>query len=125
MSNYHNERPEIPIDYAEVLERIGGDIAFLEELLKIYFVEFREKQNQVEAAIRGANFTLLQDLGHSLKGASANLSLGSLQRLAFALEVAGRERRIEDARSALASLVAECRRLEDYLRQNPPPAADL
>jgi HPt (histidine-containing phosphotransfer) domain-containing protein len=122
MNNHQDPRPEIPIDYTEVLERIGGDVAFLEELLKIYFVEFQEKQTQVQAAISSANFPLLQDLGHSLKGASANLSLRSLQRLAFALEVAGRERRIEDAKSALDSLVAECWRLRDYLQRNPPAA---
>jgi HPt (histidine-containing phosphotransfer) domain-containing protein len=125
MTNHQNVHPEIPIDYGDVLERIGGDIAFLEELLKIYFVEFREKQAQIEGAVCGSNFSLLQDLGHSLKGASANLSLMSLQRVACALEVAGRDRKIEDVRQAMASLIVECQRLEDYLRQNPPEAQGI
>lgn len=122
MMNHSNTMPKSPIDYADVLERIGGDIAFLEELLKIYFVEFQQKKNQIEGALKSADFPQIQDLGHSLKGASANLSLVILQRAAYALEMAGRDRNIAEAGKALASLVAECGRLESYLRENPPAA---
>lgn len=118
--NHSNTQHEIPIDYGDVLERIGGDLAFLEELLKIYFVEFRQKKNQIEGALKSRDFPQIQDLGHSLKGASANLSLVTLQRVAHALEAAGRDGNIVEAGKALAGLVAECGRLESYLRENPP-----
>jgi HPt (histidine-containing phosphotransfer) domain-containing protein len=109
-----------PINYPEVLERIGGDKEFLVELLSIYFLEFGEKRPQIEAALRRADFNLLQEIGHSLKGASANLSLPSLRRDASALEAAGREKNVDKARQALVALVAECRALRDFLDRNPP-----
>ena len=120
MINSQNAKRDDPINYPEVLERISGDREFLEELLKIYFLEFGEKRSQTEAALRGSDFVLLQEIGHSLKGASANLSLPSLRRDASALEAAGREKNIEKARQALVSLVAECRFLRDFVERNPP-----
>jgi HPt (histidine-containing phosphotransfer) domain-containing protein len=120
MINSQNAKRDDPINYPEVLERIGGDREFLEELLKIYFLEFGEKRSQTEAALRGADFVLLQEIGHSLKGASANLSLPSLRRDASALEAAGRDKNIDKARQALVSLVVECRVLHDFVERNPP-----
>ena len=122
MINYQKAKPDHPINYLEVLERIGGDTEFLSELLKIYFLEFQEKKAQVEAAIEDADFSLIQEIGHSLKGAAANLSLPSLRGVSSALEIAGRDRNIEAARQALGSLVSECRLLLDFLKQNPPDA---
>ena len=119
MINYQNQKPDDPINYPEVLERIGGDREFLVELLKIYLLEFQEKIAQVEAALEGADFGLIQEIGHSLKGASANLSLPSLRRVASELEAAGRDRNSEIARQALGSLVSERQLLLDFLKQNP------
>lgn len=122
MINRQNTRPDNPINYTEVLERIGGDTEFLEELLNIFFLEFQEKKSQIEVALARANFSLIQEIGHSLKGASANLSLPSLRSDASALEAAGRDKNIERARQALISLVVECRALHDFVRKNPPQA---
>ena len=122
MINHQNINRDNPINYREVLERIGGDTEFLEDLLKIFFLEFEEKKAQIEDALEGADFSLIQELGHSLKGASANLSLPSLRRDASALEIAGREKNIDRARQLLNSLIAECRALHDFLDQNPPQA---
>ncbi len=120
MTNPHSAKSSDPINYPEVLERIGGDAEFLEELLNIYFHEFQEKSSQIEAALAGADFIHIQEIGHSLKGASANLSLTSLRRVASALEAAAREKNAESARQALVSLVNECRLLREFLEQNPP-----
>jgi HPt (histidine-containing phosphotransfer) domain-containing protein len=119
MPNHSNANQDLPIDYSEVLERIGGDELFLEELLKIYFEEFSEKRTLLQEAIEQGNFTKIQELGHSLKGASANLSLGPLKEACFSLEVAGREKKIDQAQSALHSLETELQKLKDYLHESP------
>ncbi len=75
-----------PIDYPSVLERIGGDLSFLEELLNLYFEDFSEKYEQLHKAIEQKNFDLIRELGHSLRGSSANLSLIFLQETSFHLE---------------------------------------
>jgi HPt (histidine-containing phosphotransfer) domain-containing protein len=119
MPNYLNSSQELPINFPEVLERIGGDELFLEELLKIYFEEFGEKHAQLEKAIGQGNFTLIQELGHSLKGASANLSLAVLKKVCLSLEMSGREKKIDQAQSALTALEKEFQRLKDYLFASP------
>ncbi|TET66084.1 MAG: Hpt domain-containing protein, partial [Candidatus Aminicenantes bacterium] len=68
-----------PIDYLSALERVGGDKSFLEELLNLYFEDFSEKYGQLQKAIEQKKFDLIHELGHSLKGSSANLSLTFLQ----------------------------------------------
>jgi HPt (histidine-containing phosphotransfer) domain-containing protein len=119
MPNHLDASQDEPIDYAEVLERIGGDKCFLGELLKIYFEEFNEKRPLLQAAIDQGDFTQIQELGHSLKGASANLSLTLLKKAAFSLEVAGREKKIAQAQNAFRALESEYQRLKDHLRNSP------
>jgi len=104
-----------PIDYPSVLERIGGDKSFLEELLNLYFEDFSEKYGQLQKAIEQKKFDLVHELGHSLKGSSANLSLTFLQETSSHMEAAGRERNAEKAKKALALLEQEFKRLEDFL----------
>jgi HPt (histidine-containing phosphotransfer) domain-containing protein len=109
-----------PIDFCDVLDRIGGDTSFLKELLNIYFQEYAEKKRLLEQAITREDFTQVCELGHSLKGASANLSLVRLQKVAFALETAGRERQLQLAQEAARSLDTEVQTLKAFLEGNPP-----
>lgn len=62
---------------------------------------------------------MIQELGHSLKGASANLGLALLKKASFSLEVAGREKKIDQAQSALHLLETEIHRLRNYLHESP------
>ncbi len=120
MINSNHGRNNLPIDYPEVLERIGGDLDFLGELLKIYFEEFVEKQRLIREALDRDDFHSLRELGHSLKGASANLSLVSLRTASWHLELAGREGKLSHAQAASRSLDAEFERLKNFLENNPP-----
>jgi HPt (histidine-containing phosphotransfer) domain-containing protein len=108
-----------PINFSTVLERIGGDASFLQELLNLYFQEFTEKKQLLEEALARGDFKQIQEVGHSLKGASANLSLAPLKKLALAIEMAGRELDQEKARAAIGTLETEFLRLKTYLEGNP------
>jgi len=104
-----------PIDYSSSLERVGGNKSFLMELLDLYLDEFPEKHTQLQDAIQQNKFDLILELGHSLKGSSANLSLIFLQEASFQMEMAGKERDIEKAKKALSLLEQEFKRLKDFL----------
>ena len=104
-----------PIDYPSVLERIGGDESFLEELLNIYFEDFPKKCNQLKEAIEQKEFDLIHEIGHYLKGSSANLSLTLHQQASSHMETAGKERNIDEASIALDLLEQEFKRLKDFL----------
>jgi len=119
MSNSINLDQLPPMDFSDALDRIGGDIPFLLELLNIYFQEYAEKKRQLEEAIARHEYVQVCELGHSLKGASANLSLSRLQRVAFSLETAGREKKIQLIQEAALSLETEIQTLKTYLEKNP------
>ncbi|MBC7363033.1 MAG: Hpt domain-containing protein [Candidatus Aminicenantes bacterium] len=104
-----------PIDRQEVLERIGGDEDFLKELIDIYKQEFAEKAELLAKAIEEKNFQVIREAGHSLKGASANLSLPALREAAWEMEMAGKEQNLEQAQKALTKLKKEYQRLLEYL----------
>ncbi len=104
-----------PIDYPSVLERIGGDKSFLKDLLNLYFEDFSEKYERLQKALEQKNFDLIRELGHSLRGSSANLSLTFLQETSFHLEKSGKERNAEKAKKALALLEQEFKKLKDFL----------
>lgn len=109
-----------PIDYAEVLDRIGGDTSFLRELLEIYFLEYAEKRRLLDEAISRQDFIQVSELGHSLKGASANLSLARLRRVASLLETAAKEKKLVSAQEAARVLEAEVQSLKSFLARNQP-----
>jgi HPt (histidine-containing phosphotransfer) domain-containing protein len=103
------------IDYASVLERVGGDKSFLETLLGLYFEDFPEKYEQLQKAIEQKEFDLILKLGHGLKGSSLTLSLTFLQEASFHMEMAGREKNIVKAIKALAHLEEGFKKLKDFL----------
>jgi len=108
-----------PIDLGAAFERIGGDASFLTELLDIYFREYTEKRRLLEEAIARQDFGEVSELGHSLKGASANLSLTRLHKAALSLEMAGRERKIHQVQEAADVLENEIANLKTYLEMHP------
>jgi two-component system, sensor histidine kinase and response regulator len=109
-----------PIDFVEVLDRIGGDTSFLKELLEMYFLEYAEKRRLLDEAIIRQDFVQVCELGHSLKGASANLSLARLRRVAGRLETAGKEKELVSAQEAARTFETEVESLKSFLAQNHP-----
>lgn len=104
-----------PIDYPSALARIGNDTSFLSELLQLFIMDFEEKRDTLSSAIEGEDFKTIQEVGHSIKGASANLSLPFLQKASFEMESAGKERDIQRAREFFTVLGREFTKLKDFL----------
>jgi CheY-like chemotaxis protein len=111
---------EIPIDLPSVMERIGGDESFLEELINIYIEDFLTKYDLLRKAIKQRDFKAIQEIGHSLKGSSGNLSLNGLHEISSELEISGKERDIEQTESYLCRLSDEFKKLQDFLPQHSP-----
>jgi len=115
MINNESSPENSPIDFPSAMARIGNDESFLYELLELYKMDFGAKIEGLQKAIDLKDFVSIQELGHSLKGASANLSLPFLQKAALNMECAGREKNLDKARGALATLGQEFRSLEEFL----------
>jgi HPt (histidine-containing phosphotransfer) domain-containing protein len=104
-----------PIDIEDALARIGGDSDFLRELLELYVEDFSFRYALLDKAVRSGDLKAVSELGHTIKGSSANLSLSSLQEQALKLEKAGKNGDLGKARTSLAALGTEFRKLKVYM----------
>ena len=119
MTEIPSPKDQTPIDLSSALERIGGDESFLHDLINIYVEDFLEKFERLQKAVETENFEAIKELGHNLKGSSANLSLIYLQEISYEMEAAGAERDLGKAKENLLLLEQEFRRLKEYLsREN-------
>lgn len=103
------------IDLPSVLERIGGDEFFLKELIKIYIEEFEAKWPKLEEALTQNDFSTIQEIAHSLKGSSANLSLIELQGIAYLLELGARQANLKACHEYVVKLKNAFTKLVNHL----------
>ncbi len=115
MSDQQNQSDVSPIDYASALERIGGDEDFLNELLELYTTEFSKYFEKLQDAIHKGSCQSIRDIGHTLKGSSANLSLIRLKEISLQMEYAGKDKNINKAKDTLLILGKEFQRLKNFL----------
>ena len=113
-----------PIDESSALERIGGDEAFLYDLIAIYTEDFLEKFTRLQKAVECEDFEQIRELGHNLKGSSANLSLIPLQQVSYEIEESGKEENIKKAQESILLLDQEFRKLQDYLSKKNRGSVD-
>jgi len=108
-----------PIDVADALARVGDDREFLKELLEIYDEDLTARVAGLREALAGNDLKAVEQLGHAIKGSSANLSLPFLRDRAAAIELAGKKGDAATALANLARLEKEFQKLRDHLRGNP------
>jgi len=105
------------------LERLEGDRALLDELLGLFLEDCPPKLDALHRAAEQEDMETVHGLGHAMKGAAANLSLGPIREAAYRVECAGKEGRVADARNAVKELDAEFERLKKFLSSMSFPAA--
>jgi HPt (histidine-containing phosphotransfer) domain-containing protein len=109
----------MPIDVSDALARVGDDREFLRELMGLYFEDLAARIAGLRRALARGDLKAVEQLGHAIKGSSANLSLPALRDRALAVELAGKAGNAAKARADLNGLKKEFLRLRDHLRQNP------
>lgn len=91
---------------AALLESVGGDWEFVQELFATFTEETPALVAAVEASLEGKDFESLKHAAHTLKSTSASLGALRLSAVSRDLEQAGRTGELPPA-----DLVAELRRL--------------
>jgi CheY-like chemotaxis protein len=115
MSEEKSPKAALPIDLPSVMERIGGDETFLQELIDIYIEDFIEKYAKLKHAIELNDFKAIKEIGHSLRGSSGNLSLSGLHSTSTNIEHSGNEEDIEQVRLLFIQLNKEFEKLKNFL----------
>jgi CheY-like chemotaxis protein/phage anti-repressor protein len=115
MSEGKSQRSPSPIDLPSVMERIGGDKVFLQELIDIFIEDFIQKYAKLKTAIENIDFDNIREIGHSLRGSAGNLSLTGLCHTAKNLEMSGLEKNPQQAKNQFIQLNKEFEKLKNYL----------
>ena len=118
-----------PIDAAALLSRCMGNVTLASLLLTKFETQIRDDLSCICRAVQLRDAGSAARAGHSLKGAAAALSAGSVQRTAGLIERAARTDQIESAGAQLGELQTEVARCLAFLpsvraaiaRTSPPP----
>jgi two-component system sensor histidine kinase/response regulator len=95
------------IDEAELMERLGGDLEFLPELMSIFRNDYPKQLSAARRAVEENNADGVKRAGHTLKGALANLAATGPCRTAETIEQIGESEDLSLAEPALARLEEE------------------
>lgn len=90
-----------------VLDRLGGNEAFLERLMGKFLVSYRDARAALSLSLAEGKFEDAYRLVHSIKGVSSNLGMGSLYRLSVNLENLLKEKTAGPGTPQLAMFLAE------------------
>ncbi len=115
--NYVNDRDALPIwDRAAALGRLGGDTQLLSELMEMLLDQIAEGITSLAEAIAREQAHEVEQIAHSLKGASANMGAERFRECASQLEQIGRSGNLTGASDVLARLQEEAQVLRQAFR---------
>jgi HPt (histidine-containing phosphotransfer) domain-containing protein len=116
--------PDDPIDAAtlgELLDTVGGDEAFLAELVGSYLADSPGLFDEMDAAIAGGDAVTLRRAAHTLKSTSVSLGALRLSEMCREIEQAAIGGELLAAR--VAGAAAEYERVHDALAARAAGAA--
>jgi HPt (histidine-containing phosphotransfer) domain-containing protein len=105
----------LEIDWERLSQISDDDEEFQLELLNMLAADITEQLVIIQSAIEHQSSKELQELGHYLKGATANVGVVSIATISRQLEDHGRANQFELAATCLAALTTQQQKLLAYL----------
>ncbi|MGC8784162.1 MAG: response regulator [Armatimonadota bacterium] len=106
-----------PIDRDFLADMTGGDPEFERELLQEFLSTIPGLIEQVRQSLASGNSTALAGAAHTIKGSARAVGAQTFAEIAFALERAGKEQRMEEALETAQSLFVEWQRVQGYIER--------
>jgi HPt (histidine-containing phosphotransfer) domain-containing protein len=103
------------IDRVSLVDRVGGDLGLLEDLVAVFRKEGRRLLEAMQSAIEARDGFAHYDASHALQGMLRNLSAGRAQAIAARLQQMNLSGDNQGALDLLARLQREVAALEDEL----------
>ncbi|EPR35509.1 multi-sensor signal transduction histidine kinase [Alkalidesulfovibrio alkalitolerans DSM 16529] len=105
------------LDRREALERLGGDEAFLCELIEVFSADAPARLAELEAAVQGDDANAIRDTAHSIKGGAAAVGAVAVQAAAQVIEDAAATGETATMQENLSRLRFELSRALEVLNQ--------
>ncbi len=113
--NLDPDSQPLQIDWERLSQISDDDEEFQLELLNMLATDVTDQIAMISSAIAQQNSKELQELGHYLKGSTANVGVNSMALISKQLEEAGRTEQLELATTCLAALADQQNKLLAYL----------
>jgi CheY-like chemotaxis protein len=98
---------DIAVDREEALARLGNDERLLKKIWKAFIADAPRQMEVLRKALKADDPALVEHQAHSLKGAAANIGAGLMKDKASQMEVASRERELNQAHTLYPQLEYE------------------
>ncbi len=108
--------PEPAMDMEAVLKNFDHDHEFLKMGVETFVDEYPQMLQQLRSALNSQDSQTLYQTAHALKGMVGNFCAQSAAERALALEIMGKENRLDQSEAELARLSAELGQLEQTLK---------
>jgi CheY-like chemotaxis protein len=92
------------LDVALALNRVGGDVELLKEVVELFLDDYPSTFEKIRAAVASRDATALEHHAHSLKGSVSTFGANRAFEAAFTLEKQGRGGDLTGAQEGLAQL---------------------
>jgi HPt (histidine-containing phosphotransfer) domain-containing protein len=103
------------MDQKALLERVGGDLEFLQEIAALALEDCPRLMAEIRSAVSHGDATSLHHAAHTLKGCVANFGANAAREAAFRLEKLGRSGDLQSAPSACQALESAMQSFESAL----------
>ncbi len=111
-------RVEADVDFDELLERVGGDTEFLQELFDLFLEDSAGLLDEIKENIAKGDHEALSRTAHKLKGSIANFApTGPVFDAAKSLEFMGKDKDLGNADSSYQELAEQLNTLHATIRQ--------
>jgi signal transduction histidine kinase/DNA-binding response OmpR family regulator/HPt (histidine-containing phosphotransfer) domain-containing protein len=107
----------VSFNRAELLDRLGGDIDLLGEVINLFLEDCPRRLAAIGAAVGQRDGELIRAAAHALKGSAGTIAASAVFEAAQTLERIGAEKRLDAADAARDTLVREAAVLLDTLRK--------
>jgi HPt (histidine-containing phosphotransfer) domain-containing protein len=103
-------------DHDELMDRIDGDVEFLEESIEMLDEDVGPLLEKIRSAVVARDAGALVAPAHTLKGLLSNFCAGAAEATARDLEMRGRESRLEEADAVVDALDRDMTQLRAELQ---------
>jgi two-component system, sensor histidine kinase and response regulator len=107
--------PAGPVDEADLLERLDGDLELLSELTEVFREDYPAQLQLAREALAGSDLQGLKGVAHSLKGSLANLAANEASNMAAMIEELTSRNELISAGPRLDQLQTELHRVYQSL----------
>jgi HPt (histidine-containing phosphotransfer) domain-containing protein len=113
--------PIPPIQWNEVLAAVGDDRGLLEELIQAFLQESPQLLAGIERSLGEPNAAEVQRQAHSLKSSLRFFGVASAADLAWRVEEAAQDAKLDAVPAILSKLKDELAAVQAALSAGPPP----